>query len=377
MTRPHAHAPASSGSSVLPPPGRGPRLSTAHQTRDARDGTTPSRANLDQLLLALSVPKPVSYDLADTALNRLRQTAEALEVCADALLTKPGMSAAVQGLWTRIAFVLDHWLCEHRGLDATAWDTAHADALTADLTDIARTAAAIRDQIADLGPARTPPATRANPDTQTPRHRRHADPARASAVPDVAAAGPLPPGAARLLVQAAAIVAGAGIVSVVCYEAFDTGPGANRQAGEAGVSAARSVSVASHTASTPKATNATASAASTGLGTVSTGVGSLQIQLLGASAAEPRIEAVVFLDTATTNPVTVQLSYRATGGPHTVTVDRTEAGRTGYQIAFDIDTTAYCGRPVLVEAGAGGLSASQTTSAQPCAASASPSSTKE
>jgi hypothetical protein len=40
-------------------------------------------------------------------------------------------------------------------------------------------------------------------------------------------------------------------------------------------------------------------------------------------------------------------------------------------MAFAIDATAYCGRPVLVAASAGGLSASQTTSAGPCPASAS------
>lgn len=96
-------------------------------------------------------------------------------------------------------------------------------------------------------------------------------------------------------------------------------------------------------------------------------VTSLQIQLLGASTASPRIEVIVYLDTVSTAPVTVAISYRAVGQADTGTTTRIATGGTSYQIALPIDAAAFCNRAVLVSASAGGLSASQSTSVGACA----------
>lgn len=168
-----------------------------------------------------------------------------------------------------------------------------------------------------------------------------------------------------MLVQAVGIVTATAIVSVVCFEAFDRSPSTHasptRQA--AGMRRASSLSPAP----SPRTAQASPGAASLPPAGAAGTVTSLQIQLLGASTASPRIEVIVYLDTVSTAPVTVAISYRAVGETATGTTTRTATGATSYQIALSIDAATFCNRAVLVSATAGGLSASQSTSAGACA----------
>lgn len=329
----------------------------------------PRYASLDRLLLTLAWPRPQSYELARESTSRLEQTATALASYPEAAWAAPNLRTAVEGLRTRIGFVQTHWTSTLAALEPGAWDAERADALTADLAEIARAGAAIRDLIAA---AHTPPnaslGAGARPDAA--RHRRTLEDASAAprGVGGVAAAiGQLPPGAARLLLQALAIVTAAAIVTVVCYEAFDRPDAARETPGTSSLPrASRSPTGIEHTASQDAAATPSGTASSTGTTADSGTVSSLQVQLLGASPAQPRIEVLIYLDTTTTTPVAVQVSYRAEGEPHTATLEQTATGHTSYQLALAIDVAALCGRPVSVTADVGGLSASQTTTAGPC-----------
>ena len=352
------------------------RFSAAHQTRPTTAPTAP--AGLEQVLLALSWMSPTSHELAADAITRLARTqAELAEYIAPIPDAAP-LTQVVNTLHTRIGFVLQYWQSELAALETGGWDLAHAQALDRDLREIASTGALALKLTTAHGntpnpggnpnPAPTPDGGR-RPGAGRARHRGPSGRSQTgSAVPfgrtGVAESGKLPEGAARMLLQAAGIVAATAIVSVVCFEAFDRQPPthtspARQAAGMRGV----------RTSPTPTPSRRTplASPSATGLPTVAGSVTSLQIQLLGASTASPRIEVIVYLDTVSTAPVTVAISYRAVGQADTGTTTRTATGSTSYQLALPIDAAADCNRAVLVSASAGGLSASQSTSAGACA----------
>jgi hypothetical protein len=306
------------------------------------------------VLLGLSWMSPTSHELAVHAITRLTRTqAELAEYTAPIPGSAP-LTRVVNALHTRIGFVLHHWESELATLETGDWDPEHAQALDRDLREIASTGALAlklttgRGSTPDPGGIPTPAPVADSgrrPGAGRARHRGPGDRSQTgSAVPlgetGVARLGKLPEGAARMLFQAAGIVAATAIVSVVCFESFDRQP-------------------PTHTS--PASPNSMSLPAAVGT------VTSLQIQLLGASTASPRIEVIVYLDTVSTAPVTVAISYRAVGQADTGTTTRIATGSTFYQIALPIDAAAFCNRAVLVSASAGGLSASQSTSAGACA----------
>lgn len=359
-----------------PGPGPGQRLVAAHEARPAAAPTAPP--GLKEVLLGLSWIRPDTHELAVDAITRLTGTqAELVEYTAP-IPGAPALTRVVNALHTRIGFVLPYWENELAGLETGGWDPAHAQALGRDLREIASTGAialkltTTRASTPDPGgipnPAPTPDGGR-RPGADRARHRGPGIQSRTGSAVALGEAGvpglgKLPEGAARMLLQAAGIVAAAAIVSVVCFEAFDRQPPTHtapaRQA--AGMRAARTPPTPTPSRGTPLA-----SPSATGLPTAAGTVTSLQIQLLGASTASPRIEVIVYLDTVSTAPVTVAISYRAVGQADTGTTTRTATGSTSYQLALPIDAAALCNRAVLVSASADGLSASQSTSAAACA----------
>jgi len=358
------------------PPGLGQRFAAAHQTRPAAAPSAPP--GLVQMLLGLSWMSPTSHALAVDAITRLTRTqAELAEYTAPIPGSAP-LTRAVNALHTRIGFVLRHWEGEIAALETSRWDPAHAQALDRDLREIASTGAlALKLATARAstpGPGGIPsPAPAAAVGGRRPARARHRGPGdrsqTGSAVPlgetGVTTLGKLPEGAARMLFQAAGIVAATAIVSVVCFESFDRQPPTH-------TSPARQAAVGVRGANTPPIPTPSrriplASPSATGLPAAAGTVTSLQIQLLGASTASPRIEVIVYLDTVSTAPVTVAISYHAVGQADTGTTTRTATGSTSYQLALPIDAAAFCNRAVLVSASAGELSASQSTTAGACA----------
>lgn len=335
---------------------------------------------LDRTLLEMSWPLPRTLELAVQSVRSLERISGALAG------QRPGIAeqdvrAGVDALLARAGFILPHWTGELAALAPDGWSVAHADALALDLAELARTGAKIRDVIA-AAPAPGPTVVHAADARAGTGHRRtrgrrplwHLSPGnRHSAEAVIGAFTGLPPVSRRLLLQACAIIPAGLAVAAVCYLAFDRH---HLAAPQAQSPSART----SPRAATSAATKALARAA------VSTGpakatlaaqpVTSLQIQLLGASSAQPSIEAVVYLDTASPAPVEVHIAYHGTTDPRSVAESEQLSGRTSYQFALPIDAAPYCGGGVVVSATSGGFSASQTTTAGPCPTT-SPGSTTE
>jgi hypothetical protein len=364
-----------------PPSGLARPPLAAGSGRRGRLPTAPS--GLEGVLLGLSWASPTSHDLAANAIARLAETQSVLPSAGSAPLSR-----LLDGLRARIGFVLDHWAVELATLDPMQWSAAHAQALDRDLREIASSGAVILNFTAsraarsipagvpagepagDLGGGRYVPAGSACEGGSG----RHA--AAGSAAPAahgvVAVLARLPEGGARLLMQAAGIVAAAVVVSAVCFEAFDRQP--RPEPGPA------ILTTAAHGGSTPSSTPRPPTASQTPSGShqpVAAGTAtSLQMSLLGASEARPRIDVIVYLTAASTAPITLVIDYRAQDDTKAGTVRRTVSGAVWYQIAVPIDATNLCGKAVVVSAQAGGLSAGDSTAAAQCAKSPAPSSSK-
>ncbi|MBR7827816.1 hypothetical protein KDK95_15965 [Actinospica sp. MGRD01-02] len=352
----------------------GQRFAAVHETRPAATAGPPG---LEQVLLGLSWISPTSYQLAQDAVERLARTRAELAAHTAPIPGSAPLTRAVSALHTRIGFVLHHWESELAALETGGWGPEHAQSLDRDLREIASSGAlALKLASTQRGEANPAGIPNAAPSADTgprlaagrARHRGHSGRTRTGSVSPIGetsltARRRLPNAASRMLVQAAGIVAATLIVSAVCFEAFDRTPPGNASptTQAAGIRAARTPSPAPSRRTPPSTPGAASLPAAAGI------VTSLQIQLLGASTATPRIDVIVYLDTASTAPVTVAISYRAVGEPTTGTSTRTAAGHTSYQIALPIDAAAFCNRAVLVAATAGGLSASQSTSAGACA----------
>lgn len=360
----------SPGSAAPDPVGR---LAAAHQARPPAHAPAPSR--LEQVLLGLSWASPTSYQLAQDAITRLADTQSELAEFTAPGPGRAGAARAVGALHARIGFVLGYWTEALVALEPGEWNDEHAAGLDRDLREIASTGAVALNLITHRAATPSPDASSAidpgrGPGPGGARHRgRGRRDAPGQSVPPAgigaATRATLPAETARLVTQTAGFVLAVAVVSVVCFEAFDRHPGQTP--------ALPRPAAAAHAASSPTPARSPvttqASPSETGRPAASGEVSSLQIQLLGASAAQPRIEVVVYLDAASTAPVTVAISFRAQDAPGAVTTTRTVAGQTSYQIALPLQVAADCGQAVLVAASAGGLSASQSTSAGVCATS--------
>jgi hypothetical protein len=338
-------------------------ISAGHISRAARPAPPAALAALDRILHEISYPVPTTRALALEAVQRLAGTRTALLAYTDpAAGIDREMRRAISVLLGRAGFVLTHWTAELAKVTADGFSAAHADELAADLAEIARTGAALCDLITTPSAA-PPPAPGLS---VAARHRRSAPhPPQQSAPGAVGGADRLPPGSRRHIVQAGAITAAAAVVGSVCYVSFDRGRSHSPTAAvmtsgtsSAGHGAATSVSSPPRTAARPAPPVTAASAPGQ--------VTSLQIQLLGASADDPRVDGVVYIDTASTAALNLQISYHGTVSGHSAGESATVSGRTSYQFSFTIDASPYCGGGLVVAAVAGGESASQSTSTQPC-----------
>ncbi|WP_034262045.1 hypothetical protein [Actinospica robiniae] len=323
---------------------------------------------LDRLLLSLSWQRPDTAELAAAAVARLRCTGDGLrDLAAEGLGGRE--RRGLEALRVRIGFALSHWEGELASLGAREWTREHGEALAADLSEIARAGAALRDLVCRPAPtalSAAAPSASVPAETSTRWPGRHRGSTQDLVLSEQHGETDQPPARllasqARMLTQSGLVVIASAAVLAICLQSFAAH----------GSRATASKTPSAHTptrpirtpASTPLAERPSAPSAATDAGEVT----SLQIQLLGAGSGAPRIAALFYLDTTGTGPVDVQITYRGTAAPsRAVPETKALSGATSYKFALGIDAVPYCGAGVVVSASAGAFTASQSTSAGPC-----------
>jgi len=312
--------------------------------------------HLRAVVLSLSWPRPERRDLAVCAIEALARTREQLGVAVNTV-SDPQLRGAVAGLVSSAGFVLDYWPGALAGIAPQQWSTAHMEALSADLAQIALAGAPVLDRISHLS-TRSPAGPAVESATVS-----HADAAPRHAFPNVAKRKASATGPARWTTIAAGFAAL--VLAAAWYLRYDRPTGTQHPAPQqtAGTpvdtaAVAPPVAESSITPTDPAATDAAP-------------VTSIQIELLGSSAQVPQIVADFLIDAEGTGAFELRVTWGRSGQPQAGAAARVISGATSYQFTMPIPAADLCG-PVAVEAFAGTVSASTTTQAAPCPTSTLP-----
>lgn len=368
--------------------GTGGHVAAGHVTRSAPGLATAGLAmpqisspfhDVRAVLLTLAWPHPDTMAAAQRAVEELERTHRQLQ--------DPGSLAAIPDAEVREAserlcaaacWVLGYWTSELDKTGTGGWTREQAAALGEDLTRIARTGAGILNRIERLEPGGAPSQVEASylALVPAPRHARgrrdrpgtavdaRAGGSEPSWVGAYVAVAQIPREVHRALVFGGAVAIGAAAIGAgwyVKYDRYHRGSAAPRAVGSFTNPAQAATAGASAAEATGPKTSADRAP------TVSAEVTSLHMQLLGASAAQPRVEVYLALATTGVGAVTVRLSWVA-ANRHSGQVTQVLAGDTAYDYFYPIDAASLCGGAVTVTAAAGGRSTSSPTSAGPCSA---------
>lgn len=364
-----------------------------HQPHPGAGPDAALRALLDEVASCLSELKwepPTTLADGGKVLADLAHTRDRLaRVGRDPRLSAVGVTRDLSTIVNKLALATGGWtprLLEHAatGQDL-APDTAHA--LAAELREIAQAGGLVLDRVEALLDGRHQPVPGAAEWAKQPTTPASPTPHRRTGIQTKPRRGPSPaalvepasdedPGAVSVLVRALyqhriigfSVAAGVAALALVALY-YATAPAQAHiepSASRPGAGNPRP-SASPQSGGSTATSRASVSTRATGVSTVAAGAGVavLQIALLSGSTTQQRVDALVSVQTSTTVPVTLQISYwgqRAAGRVGQSWYSTVLSGGRAYQVPIGIPTGSYCGDVLTVTASAGGQYAAQNTS---------------